>query len=91
MSALLFPADPLESAGKGPHNGAMEQNSAVDHETTLERALDIARRNAKEAKRLFDDALAKRDAHEIDDARVKQLEELMIIANEDLLRVTREQ
>jgi hypothetical protein len=91
MCALLFPADPLESAGKGPHNGAMEQNSAVDHETTLERALDIARRNAKEAKRLFDDALAKRDAHEIDDARVKQLEELMIIANEDLLRVTREQ
>ena len=69
----------------------MEQNSAVDHETTLERALDIARRNAKEAKRLFDDALAKRDAGEIDDARVKQLEELMIVANEDLLRVTREQ
>jgi hypothetical protein len=69
----------------------MEQNSAVDHETTLERALDIARRNAKEAKRLFDDALAKRDVGEIDDARVKQLEELMIIANEDLLRVTREQ
>ena len=63
----------------------------MDHETTLERALDIARRNAKEAKRLFDDALAKRDADEIDDARVKQLEELMIIANEDLLRVTREQ
>jgi hypothetical protein len=69
----------------------MEQNSVVDHETTLERALDIARRNAKEAKRLFDDALAKRDAGEIDDARVKQLEELMIIANEDLLRVTKEQ
>ena len=81
----------MESAGKGPHNGAMEPNSTVDHETTLERALDIARRNAKEAKRLFDDALAKRDAGEIDDARVKQLEELMIIANEDLLRVTREQ
>ena len=69
----------------------MEQNSAVDHETTLERALDIARRNAKEAKRLFDDALAKRDANEIDDTRVRQLEELMIIANEDLLRVTKEQ
>ncbi|MDQ0820604.1 outer membrane protein TolC [Arthrobacter sp. V4I6] len=69
----------------------MEQNSVVDHETTLERALDIARRNAKEAKRLLDDALAKRDAGEIDDARVKQLEDLMTIANEDLVRVTREQ
>jgi hypothetical protein len=69
----------------------MEQNSTVEHETTLEHALDIARRNAKEAKRLFDDALAKRDSGEIDDARLKQLEELMIIANEDLVRVTREQ
>jgi hypothetical protein len=69
----------------------MEQNSAVEHETTLEHALDIARRNAKEAKRLFDDALSKRDAGEIDNARVKQLEELLIIANEDLERVTREQ
>jgi hypothetical protein len=69
----------------------MEQNSAVEHETTLEHALDIARRNAKEAKRLFDDALSKRDAGEIDNARVKQLEELLIIANEDLVLVTREQ
>lgn len=69
----------------------MEQNSAVDHETTLEHALDIARRNAKEAKRLFDDALAKRDKGEISDTRLRQLEELMIIANEDLLRVTKEQ
>ncbi|MCU1554379.1 MAG: hypothetical protein JWM13_1865 [Arthrobacter sp.] len=69
----------------------MEQNSAVEHETTLEHALDIARRNAREAKRLFDDALSKRDAGEIDNARVKQLEELLIIANEDLVRVTREQ
>lgn len=88
---MPFPAGPLESAGNGTHNGAMEQNAAVEHETTLEHALDIARRNAKEAKRLFDDALAKRDAGEIDDARVRQLEDLMIIANEDLVRVTREQ
>jgi hypothetical protein len=87
----LFPAGPLESAGKGTHNGAMEQNPTVEHDTTLEHALDIARRNAKEAKRLFDDALAKRDAGEIDDARVRQLEDLMVIANEDLVRVTREQ
>ncbi|MGY2746143.1 hypothetical protein ACQCSU_03650 [Pseudarthrobacter sp. O4] len=68
----------------------MEQNSAVEHETTLERALDIARRNVKEAKRLLDDALAKHNAGEIDDARVKQLEELMDLANEDLVRVMKE-
>ncbi|MET3921744.1 hypothetical protein [Arthrobacter sp. UYEF20] len=68
----------------------MEQNSAVEHETTLERALDMARRNVKEAKRLLDDALAKHNAGEIDDARVKQLEELMDLANEDLVRVTKE-
>jgi hypothetical protein len=58
----LFPADALESAGKGTHNGAMEQNPALEHETTLEHALDIARRNAKEAKRLLDDAVVKRQA-----------------------------
>ena len=69
----------------------MEQNPAVEHETTLEHALDVARRNAKEAKRLLDDALVKRDAGEIDDARVNQLRELLDIANEDLRRVTREQ
>ncbi|WP_211878787.1 hypothetical protein [Pseudarthrobacter albicanus] len=69
----------------------MEQNPVVEHETTLEHALDVARQNAKEAKRLLDDALAKRDADEIDDARVNQLRELLDIANEDLRRVTREQ
>lgn len=68
----------------------MEQNSAVEHETTLEHALDIARRNVKEAKRLLDDALVKRGAGDIDDARVKQLEELMNLANEDLVRVMKE-
>jgi hypothetical protein len=69
----------------------MEQNPAVEHETTLEHALDVARQNAKEGKRLLDDALAKRGADEIDDARVNQLRALLDIANEDLRRVTREQ
>ncbi|QCB97284.1 hypothetical protein E5206_10365 [Arthrobacter sp. PAMC25564] len=69
----------------------MEQNPAVEHETTLEHALDIARRNAKEAQRLLDDALAKHGAGEIDDARVNQLRALLDVANEDLRRVTKEQ
>jgi hypothetical protein len=81
----------MESAGKGNHNGGMEQNAAVEHDTTLEHALDIARRNAKEAKRLLDDALAKRAAGEIDDDRVKQLQSLHDLAVEDLQRVMREQ
>lgn len=69
----------------------MEQNSAVEHETTLEHALDVARSNVKEAKRLLDDAVAKRQAGELDDARVNQLQALMDLAAEDLHRVTKEQ
>jgi outer membrane protein TolC len=69
----------------------MELNPAVDHETTLEHALDVARRNAKEAKRLLDDALAKRQAGEVNDDRVHQLQSLLDLANEDLKRVSREQ
>jgi outer membrane protein TolC len=69
----------------------MEQNAAVEHETTLEHALDIARRNVKEAKRLLDDAIAKRAAGEIDDDRVRQLQALYDLAQEDLLRVMKEQ
>ncbi|MEC5179570.1 hypothetical protein [Arthrobacter sp. CG_A4] len=69
----------------------MEQNSAVEHETTLEHALDIARQNVKEAKRLLDDARAKRVVGEVDDARVQQLEGLMALADEDLRRVIKEQ
>ena len=68
----------------------MEQNSAVEHENTLEHALDVARRNAKEAKRLLDDARAKHAAGDIDESRVQQLESLMALANEDLVRVTKE-
>ncbi len=69
----------------------MEQNPALEHETTLEHALDVARSNAKEAKRLLDDALVKREAGEVNDDRVSQLRNLLDLANEDLKRVTREQ
>ena len=69
----------------------MEQNPALEHETTLEHALDVARRNAKEAKRLLDDAVVKRQAGEVNDDRVNQLRDLLDLANEDLKRVTREQ
>jgi len=69
----------------------MEPNPAVEHETTLEHALDVARSNAKEAKRLLDDAIVKRDAGEVDDDRVSQLRNLLELANEDLKRVTRDQ
>ena len=68
----------------------MEQNSAVEHETTLEHALDVARQNAKEAQRLLDDARAKHAAGDVDEARVRQLESLLALANEDLVRVTKE-
>ena len=71
---------------------AMEQNPAVEHETTLEHALDVARQNAKEAKRLLDDALAKRDAG--DDRRRQgqpAADRCWTLANEDLKRVTKEQ
>jgi hypothetical protein len=69
----------------------MEQNPAVEHETTLEHALDVARSNAKEAKRLLDDALVKRQAGEVNDDRVNQLQSLLDLANDDLKRVNREQ
>jgi outer membrane protein TolC len=69
----------------------MEQNPVIEHETTLEHALDVARSNAKEAKRLLDDAILKRDAGEVSDDRVTQLQSLLDLANDDLKRVTREQ
>ena len=69
----------------------MEPNPAVEHETTLEHALDVARSNAKEAKRLLDDALVKRQSGEVNDDRVTQLQGLLDLANEDLKRVTRVQ
>lgn len=69
----------------------MEQNPVVEHETTLEHALDVARQNVKEAKRLHDDARAKYEAGEIDEARVRQLEDLLNLAEVDLRRVVKEQ
>ena len=69
----------------------MEQNPVVEHETTLEHALDVARQNVKEAKRLLDDARAKHGTGEIGEARVRQLEELLSLAEIDLRRVSKEQ
>ncbi|RAM35488.1 TolC family protein [Arthrobacter globiformis] len=69
----------------------MEQNPTLQHETTLERALDIAKANQKEAQRLLDEARASHAAGEIGEDRVAQLERLLDLANTDLHRVMREQ
>ncbi len=69
----------------------MEQNQSADSDTTLEHALELARRNVKEAKRLLDDAVLKRQAGEVNDDRVEQLRGLMELAEADLQRVVREQ
>lgn len=69
----------------------MENESTLEHDTTLEHALDVARANHKEAKRLLDQARTAHAAGEIGDDRLRQLEELMTLAEEDLRRVTREQ
>ena len=69
----------------------MEQNPTIQHETTLEHALDVAKANQKEAQRLLDEARASHGAGEIGDDRVAQLERLLDLANTDLHRVMREQ
>jgi CBS-domain-containing membrane protein len=69
----------------------MEQESTLEHETTLEHALDVARKNHKEATRLLDQARVAHAAGEIPDSRIKQLEELLDLATEDLKRVMKEQ
>ncbi len=69
----------------------MEQNQSANSDTTLEHALELARRNVKEAKRLLDDAVLKRQAGEVNDDRVEQLRGLMELAEADLQRVVREQ
>jgi hypothetical protein len=69
----------------------MDNESTLQHETTLEHALDVAKANHKEAIRLLDQA---REAHRTGDVReerVHQLEELLQLAEEDLRRVSREQ
>jgi predicted urease superfamily metal-dependent hydrolase len=62
----------------------MEHDRTLQHETTLEHALDVARATPKEAK-------TARAAGEIGQERVSQLERLLELANEDLRRVMREQ
>ncbi|CAH0256138.1 hypothetical protein SRABI83_03248 [Arthrobacter sp. Bi83] len=69
----------------------MEHDSTLQHETTLEHALDVARANQKEAQRLLDGAKTSHAAGEIGEERVAQLGRLLDLANEDLRRVTREQ
>jgi hypothetical protein len=64
---------------------------ATEHESTLEHALDVAKANAKQARLLLDHAKAKFEAGEVSQQRVAQLEELLRVAEEDLVRVTREQ
>ena len=69
----------------------MEQNPTLEHETTLEHALDVAKANQKEAQRLLDQARTAHAAGEVGDERVAQLERLLDLANTDLRRVMREQ
>jgi histidine ammonia-lyase len=69
----------------------MESEQTLDHDTTLEHALDIARANQKEAKRLLEEARAAHAAGGISAERVSQLESLLAVADEDLKRVIREQ
>jgi outer membrane protein TolC len=69
----------------------MEQESTLEHETTLEHALDVARQNHKEATRLLEQARAAHAAGEIRESRVKQLGDLLDLATEDLKRVIKEQ
>ena len=69
----------------------MEHDRTLQHETTLEHALDVARANQKEAQRLLDEAKTAHAAGEIGEERVSQLTRLLELANEDLRRVMREQ
>ncbi|MDI3195147.1 hypothetical protein QK290_12020 [Pseudarthrobacter sp. AL07] len=61
------------------------------HETSLEHALDVAKANRKEAIRLLDQARGSRTSGDVGDDRVRQLEGLLQVAEEDLRRVAREQ
>jgi hypothetical protein len=69
----------------------MEKETTLQHETTLEHALDVAKANHKEAVRLLEGARAAHATGDAGEDRVRQLEELLAIAEEDLRRVTREQ
>jgi hypothetical protein len=61
------------------------------HDTTLEHALDVAKANHKEAVRLLEQARAAHAAGDVGQERVRQLESLLQLAEEDLRRVAREQ
>lgn len=61
------------------------------HDTTLEHALDVAKANHKEAVRLLEQARIALAAGDIGEDRVRQLESLLKLAEEDLRRVIREQ
>ncbi len=69
----------------------MEKDSTLQHDTTLEHALDIAKANHKEALRLVEGARAGLKTGDVTEERVRQLEGLLAIAEEDLRRVMREQ
>ena len=69
----------------------MENDSTLQHETTLEHALDVAKANHKEAVRLLEGARAASKTGDAGADRVRQLEGLLAIAEEDLRRVMREQ
>ncbi|MFP3580460.1 hypothetical protein [Arthrobacter sp. fls2-241-R2A-200] len=69
----------------------MERESTMEHETTLEHALDVARANQKQAQKLLDQAIAANATGDVTDQRVEQLRGLLALATEDLQRVTREQ
>ncbi|HEY8702115.1 MAG TPA: hypothetical protein VIM08_14330 [Arthrobacter sp.] len=69
----------------------MDNESTLQHETTLEHAMDVAKANHKEAVRLLDQARQAYSAGDASEERVHQLEELLQLAEEDLRRVAREQ
>ncbi|MEE2568561.1 hypothetical protein V1638_04005 [Pseudarthrobacter sp. J64] len=69
----------------------MDTESAIEHETTLEHALDVAKANVKQAAKLLDDAKAAHASGDVSADRVRQLEDLLKLAEEDLRRVIREQ
>jgi outer membrane protein TolC len=69
----------------------MDNESTIQHETTLEHALDVAKANHKEAVRLLERARTGHKTGDVSEDRVRQLEGLLAIAEEDLRRVSREQ
>lgn len=69
----------------------METKTAEEHDTALEHALDVAKANLKQATKLLNDAKAGHAAGDVPAERVRQLEDLYNLAEEDLRRVMREQ